>query len=53
MVDFVRRWGPEDQDLRFLFCVELRHLVNQYADAAIAHGARPEVGVPHGGKPAA
>lgn len=46
--NFVRDHAPRDKTARALFIDQLRELMNAYADAAIAHGARPEAGTPHG-----
>jgi hypothetical protein len=48
---FVRAWAPHGKTAereRELFIVELRALLNAYADGALTHGARPEKGTPHG-----
>jgi hypothetical protein len=47
LLSFIHRYGPEDNSRRTAFIVELRGLMNQYADLALLHGARPEVGSPH------
>jgi len=47
VVSFVRDYSPRDPNARALFIDRLRTLVNAYADAALKHGGRPEVGIPH------
>jgi len=50
--NFVRDHAPRPRPARDLFIDQLRELMNAYADAALAHGARPEAGTPHGsGRP--
>ena len=44
---FVNTWAPKHVFLRSSFVDELRELMNDYAQAALAHGDIPEVGVEH------
>jgi len=48
IVLFVRAWGPRDPNLHREFVDTLRLLMNEYAEAALIHGAIPEKGVRHG-----
>lgn len=48
---FVREYSPRDYPARKLFIDQLRDLLNEYADAALIHEARPEIGIDHGHGP--
>jgi hypothetical protein len=46
---FVAKWGPESykETMREIFIMNLRRLLNHYAEAALQHGALPEKDTPH------